>query len=77
MVLAMVNIFILGFGKSIGLFDESINSITAFNYNITPELSYYGSKIRVKFNGSCLKQDKTTYIHWKIATIIQHWKIVY
>ena len=77
MVLAMVNIFILGFGKSKGLFDESINSITAFNYNITPELSYYGSKIRVKFNGICLKQDKTTYIHWKIATIIQHWKIVY
>ena len=59
----MVNIFILGFGKSKGLFDESINSITAFNYNITPELSYYGSKIRAKFNGSCLKQDKTTYIH--------------
>ena len=55
MVLAMVNIFILGFGKSKGLFDESINSITAFNYNITPELSYYGSKIRVKFNGICLK----------------------
>ena len=35
--------------------DEMINSITASNYIITPKLSYYGSKKRVKFNGSCLK----------------------
>ena len=41
--------------------DEKINSITTSNYSITPELDYYGSKIRVKFSGSCLKQDKTTY----------------
>ena len=39
--------------------DKRINSITASNYGITTELSYYGNKIRVKFNGSCLKQDKT------------------
>ena len=43
--------------------DERINSITASNYSITPKLIYYGSKIRVKFNGSCLKQDKATYSH--------------
>ena len=49
--------------------DERINSITASNYSINPELSYYGSKIRVKFNGSCLKQDKATYSHGKIANI--------
>ena len=49
--------------------DESINSITASNYSITPELSYYGSKIRVKFNESCLKQDKITYTHGKIVNI--------
>ena len=30
------------FGKSKGLSDERINSITTFNYSITPELSYYG-----------------------------------
>ena len=39
------------FGKSKGLSDEKINSITVSNYSITPELSYYGSKIRVKLNG--------------------------
>ena len=39
------------------------------NYSITPELSYYGSKIRVKFNGNCLKQDKVTYSHGAIANI--------
>ena len=38
------------FWKSKGLSDERINSITASDYSITPELSYYGSKIRVKFN---------------------------
>ena len=38
--------------------DERINSNTAANHSITPELSYYGTKTRVKFNGSCLKQDK-------------------
>ena len=43
-----------------GLSDERINSITLFNRSIAPELSYYDSKIRVKFNGNCLKQDKIT-----------------
>ena len=52
------------FWKSKELSDERINSITASNYeSITPKLSYYGSKIRVKFNESCLKQDKATYSH--------------
>ena len=37
---------------------KKINSITASNYSITPELSYYGTKIRVKRIRSCLKQDK-------------------
>ena len=57
------------FWKSIGLFDETLNSNTASNYKITPELSYYGTKIRVEFNGSCLKQDKVTYNHGKIVNI--------
>ena len=33
---------------------------------ITPSLDYLGAKIRVKFSGSCLKQDKITYNHKKI-----------
>ena len=49
--------------------DERLNSNTASNYKVTPELSYYGTKIRVEFNGTCLKQDKVTYNHGKIVNI--------
>ena len=49
--------------------DERLNSNTVSKYKITPELSYYGTKKRVEFNGSCLKQDKVTYNHAKIANI--------
>ena len=31
--------------------------------------SYCGTKTRVKFNGSCLKQDKIIYTHGKIVNI--------
>ena len=48
------------FWKSKWLSDETINSITASNYSISPSLDYFGAKIRVTFNGSCLKQDKPT-----------------
>ena len=57
------------FWKSIGLSDERLNSNTASNYKITPELSYYGTKIRVEFNGSYLNQDKVTCSHEKIVNI--------
>ena len=30
---------------------------------LAPELIYYGEKMRVKFNGSCLKQDKIMFNH--------------
>ena len=44
--------------KSKGLSDERINSIKTSDYGITPYLSYYDTnKIRVKFDGGCLKQD--------------------
>ena len=36
---------------------------------ITPELSYFGNKTRVKLNGSCLKQDKITYAYGKTVNI--------
>ena len=47
--------------KSKGLSDERINSITASNYSVSPFLDYYGTKTRVKFSGSCLKQDSVTF----------------
>ena len=43
------------FWKSKGLSNERNDSITASNYSFTPELTYYGNKVRVKFKGSCLK----------------------
>ena len=57
------------FWKSKGLSDERINSNTASNYSITPELSHYGTKIRGKFSGSCLKQDNARYDHKTIVNI--------
>ena len=55
--------------------NERINSIAASNYSITPSLEYLGAEIRVKFNGSCLKQDKITYAYGKIVNIYIVFKI--
>ena len=49
--------------------DEKLNSNTASNYKITPELGFYGTKTGVQFNESCLKQDKVTYRHGIIVNI--------
>ena len=57
------------FWKPKGLSDEPINSVTASDYSIAPSLDYLGAKIRVKFNGSCLKQDKIIYTHGKTVNI--------
>ena len=55
--------------KSKGLSDESITPPTTSDNSLTPALSYYGFKIRLKFIGSCLKQDKITYTHGKTVNI--------
>ena len=52
-----------------GLSNESITPPSAANNFLTPSLNYLGTKIRVKFNGSCLKQDKVTYTHRKKINI--------
>ena len=49
--------------------DERINSIKKPNHSITPNLDYYGTKTRVEFNGSCLKQDSVTFNHKKVVNI--------
>ena len=36
---------------------------------LSPLLDYYGNKIRVKLNGSRLKQDKVTFAHKTIVNI--------
>ena len=55
--------------------DKRLNSNTASNHKITPELSYYGTRTRVEFNGSCLKQDKVKYNHGKIINIYIFYEI--
>ena len=54
---------------------ESIKPPFAPNNFLTPSLNYVGTKIRVKFSGSCLKQDKVTYTHGKIVNIYIVYKI--
>ena len=51
--------------KSKGLFAESIKPPTTSGNSLTPALSYYGTKTRVKFTGSCLKQSELSYNHGK------------
>ena len=56
--------------KSKGLSDETFNSIKTSDYEITPYLSYYDTnKIRVKFDGGCLKQNQGTPLHGEIVNI--------
>ena len=55
--------------SSKGLSDKSIKPPSAPNNFLTLTLNYLGPKSRVKFSGSCLNQDKVTYIHGKIVSI--------
>ena len=55
--------------KSEGLSDESIKPPTTSDKSLTPELNYYGTKTRLKFTGSCLKQSKVSYTHSTIVKI--------
>ena len=43
--------------------DESIKPPTMCNNSLAPLTGCYAYKIRLKFNGSCLKQYKVTYTH--------------
>ena len=52
--------------KSKGLYNEIIK--TPENV-LAPKLKYTGKRMYVKFNGSSLKQDKTTFNHEKIVNI--------
>ena len=52
-----------------GLSAETIKPPTTSDNSLTPELNYYGTKTRVKFTGSCLKQSKISYTHGKVVNI--------
>ena len=55
--------------KSIGLSDEFIKFPVTTNNILNPSLDFVGDRIRGKFNGSCLKQNKITYAHKTIVYI--------
>ena len=55
--------------KSKGVSDKSIKPPSAPNDFIDSSLGYFGDKIRVKFSGSCLKQNTITYNHGNIVNI--------
>ena len=55
--------------RSKGLSAESIKPPNTSDNSLTPALNYYGTKTRVKFTGSCLKQPKISYTHGTIVNI--------
>ena len=52
-----------------GLSNESIKTPSTSNNFLNPLLYYVSTKIRVKFNGGCLKQDKAKHNHGTIVNI--------
>ena len=55
--------------QSKGFSNENIIAPTTSDYKINPQLSYFGTKARLEFRESCLKQDKSTFNHGKIVYI--------
>ena len=61
--------------KSKGLSDKSIKTPNISDDNLTPIIDYFGAKLRLKFNGSCLKQNKLSYTHITIVNIYTVYEI--
>ena len=61
--------------KSKGLSDESIKPSSTSDNSLSPLINYLDNKVRLKFNGSCLKQNKLTYTHKTIVNIYIVYKI--
>ena len=55
--------------QSKGLSSKSIKPPTTSDNNLTPELNYYGTKIKIKFTRSCLKQSDHIFTHKKVVNI--------
>ena len=55
--------------KSKELFNEKINSITTSLYNQAPSLAYDNARMKLKFVGDVLAQDKITYSHRPVVNI--------
>ena len=55
--------------KSKGLPDESIKPPATSDKSLTPLIDYLSATIRLKFNGSILRQSKVSYTHRKVVNI--------
>ena len=55
--------------KSKELSPETIKPPTTSDNSLTPSVSYYGTKTRVKFTGSCLKQPNISCTHGEVVNI--------
>ena len=56
--------------KSKGLFDETITPYATSDNSLTPWFDYYGTKIRLQFNKSCLKHpNKIIYDKGRIVNV--------
>ena len=62
--------------KSKGLSAETIKPPATSDNSLTPAVSYYGTKARVKFTGSCLQQPKVSYTHGKVVNIYIVYELV-
>ena len=49
--------------------NESIKPPTTSNNSLNPRLSYYGTKVRVRFTRNCLKQSNDIFTHKKVVNI--------
>ena len=61
--------------QSKGLTNESIRPPTTSDNSLNPELNYYGTKTRVKFTKSCLKQSSHILTHEKVVNIYMVYKL--
>ena len=55
--------------KSKGLSAETIKPPSTSDNSPTPAVSYYGTKTKIQFTGSCLKQPKISCTHGKIVNV--------
>ena len=59
-----------------GLSNESIKPPTTSNNSVTPILNYFGTKTKVSFDMSRLKQNKVTFNHGKLVKIYIVYEII-
>ena len=62
--------------QSKGLSNKSIKPPTTSDNSLTPELNYYGNKIKIKFTRSCFKQSDHIFTHKKVVNIYIVYELV-